>query len=70
MAVGGKERNIQDLWRKKFTGGAPLWFSGLRIQHCYCSGLGLIPGLGTSTGQEHSKHKTKQNKQTKKPENN
>ena len=26
-----------------------LWQSGLRIWHCQCCGLGLIPGLGTST---------------------
>ena len=40
---------------KCLTFGVPLWCSGLRIQHCHCSGsghccdLGLIPGLGTST---------------------
>ena len=42
--------------------GVPLWRSGLRIQHCCCSGLGQcygadwIPGLGTSTCHRHSQN--------------
>ena len=49
----------------KVAKGAPWWLSGLRTQHChccgsgYCCGVGLIPGLATSTcygcGQERVK---------------
>lgn len=27
--------------------GVLLWHSELRVWHCHCSGLGLIPGQGT-----------------------
>lgn len=36
--------------------GVLLWWRGLRIQHCHCYGIGLIPGPGASichgTGQK------------------
>ena len=54
--------------------GVPLWCSGLRIQHCQCSGLGCccgissIPGLGTSRclrlGQKTNSKKQTKNHQT------
>ena len=40
------------LMGREACGGVPLWCSGLRIQHCHCSGggcccgTGSIPGLG------------------------
>ena len=44
--------------------------SGLRIQHCHCSGLGhcccgagSFPGLGTSTCRRHSQKTKKKNGQ-------
>ena len=41
--------------------GVPLWCSRLRIWHCHRSGLGSVPGPGTSTccrcGQEKEKKK-------------
>ena len=52
----------------------PLWYSGLRIWHCYKCGSGcscssdMIPGPGTSIccecGQKKNKTKTKQNQKT------
>ena len=39
---------------EKYYPRVPLWFRGLKIQHCHCynssysCGLGSIPGLGTS----------------------
>ena len=41
----------------KVIKGVPWWLSGLRIRHCHCCGMGLIPGLGTFTGHGHSKKK-------------
>ena len=44
---------------KVMSHGVPWWLSGLRIWHCHCSslgyccGVGLIPGLRTSTCCEH-----------------
>ena len=39
--------------------GVPLWLSGLRIQHCHCCGMSLVPGLRSSTchgqGQKQQK---------------
>ena len=41
----------------------PVWLSGLRIQCCHCNGLGLIPGLATSTcHQSNQKKKRKRNR--------
>lgn len=43
----------------------PLWCRGLRIHHCYCSGLdrscgkGLIPGVGNSMCQGCGQKKKK-----------
>ena len=48
--------------------GVPWWPSGLRIQHCHCSGsghccvLGVIPGLGTLTCCGCSQKKKKKKK--------
>ena len=33
--------------------GVPWWLQRLRIQHGCCCGMGLIPGPGTSTCQNH-----------------
>ena len=44
--------------------GVPWWLSGLRIQDCHCSGIGSVPGQGTSMCRGHSK---KPAKQTSKP---
>ena len=30
--------------------GVPLWCSGLKIQHCHCSGLGHCSGTGSTSG--------------------
>ena len=43
--------------------GVPLWIRGLKIWHCHyssyghCSGVGLIPGPGTSSWCRHSQNK-------------
>ena len=43
-----------------------MWYSGLRIWHCYCSslgrccGTGLISGLGTSICHGHSRERKKE----------
>ena len=34
---------------KKNARGVPLWFSGLRTQHCHCSGSGHSYGTGTGS---------------------
>ena len=43
--------------------GVPWWLSVLRIWHCHCSGLGSVPGLGTSTCHRHNQ-KRKEKKET------
>ena len=36
------------------TFGVPLWYSGLRIRHCHCSGSGCCYGTGQSLARELS----------------
>ena len=50
--------------------GVPLWHSGLRIWHCHCSSLGhcsgvsLIPGLGTYICYAYSLKKKEEEKES------
>ena len=39
--------------------GVPWWLSGLRIQHCPCCSVGLIPGPGTFLSCWHSQKQRK-----------
>jgi len=51
----------------KSSSGGLLCHSGLRIQHCHCSGFGCchgtgsIPGLGSFTCHAHGQKKEKRN---------
>ena len=49
--IAKKQTPKQTVIILKYSDEVPLWYSGLRIQHCHCSGLsccgvGLILGLG------------------------
>ena len=63
--INGRQQNLNNKLLFKRKRGAALWCSGLRIQHCHCSGvghchgMGLIPGLGTSTCYRCGKKKLK-----------
>ena len=64
-----KKKRIAPQWghyqKKKKNKRAPLWPSGLRIWHCYCSSSGRccgtysIPGLGTAICHSHSQENLK-----------
>ena len=49
--------------------GVPRWLSGLRIWHCHCCGLGVLPGLGTSACHGSSSPKPTKKKKKKSNEN-
>lgn len=53
------ETRTSSVWKRAHS-RVPWWLSGLQIQRCHCSCLGLIPGRGISTcrgyGQERKKH--------------
>ena len=59
----GSKKSVQANLIKR-TLGAPWQLSRLRIWHCHCCGMGLIPGLGTSTwAQPERQRQQQQNKQ-------
>ena len=43
--------------KDKKRGGVPWWPSGLRIWHCYCRGMGSIPGLRDALCHGHGQTK-------------
>ena len=59
-------RNGFVIKRKSRGCGVLLWHSRLRIWHCHCNSLGLIPGLGTSTCHKCIKKKRRRRERKKK----
>ena len=63
LAVGGGVSYSQ--WRVQEKLGVPWWLNGLRIWHCRCCGVGLIPGPGIFMCRR-CKKKKKRKKERKK----
>ena len=59
--------NSKTMIKTTFSWEFLLWHSGIRIQHCHCSGschwygMGLFPGPGTSTCRGNNQTKPNQN---------
>ena len=47
ILFGNHFSNMYQVMKMFISFGVPWWLSRLRIQHCHCCGMGLIPGSGT-----------------------